>query len=551
MADPYISRSDLAVAPDVRFSGGPAAAFLAPANTPQAQEAGGQVLRSVQGAAVQYQQQANTARTQKAYADLSTYGNDLLYGRAGEEGRPSEVGALMLKGTNALAARSDYLKKMQEKIAQINGELANNDQREIFAKIAQQEFGNLDGALARHVGQEAQGLLKDSAESALKAASNDVVLNYRDPARRAKSLELQKGLARQYAAYLGLSHETLGGEAQSPADLFVQSSVGSTHVSVISRMLAGGNDMGAKDYYQQLPKDAMTGDQRITVERSLDTGSRLGEAQRQSDRIFEAHRHDRKSALEAARQIGDPQLRAATLSELKVRYSEYEQDKAADHERVLNLAQNYVLQGQMVPAPLLAQLSATEQLGLRKFREDVAKGFEPEPNGATFNDLMVQASNPGSQDAFLRTNLSDPQILNNVSRSEWQKLSTLQSTMRKKDGKDKYLPDLAQFRSVYGVTSDALDKLGYKPNAPEAADFRRNMDAEVEALRHRLGREPGPPELRELADRLSVRVATAADMPEEARLEVGAALRSLGLPADEQSVLDAWRAKHMWSDRGR
>jgi hypothetical protein len=262
-------------------------------------------------------------------------------------------------------------------------------------------------------------------------------------------------------------------------------------------------------------------------------------------------------------------LRAATLSELKVRYSEYEQDKAADHERVLNLAQNYVLQGQMVPAPLLAQLSATEQLGLRKFREDVAKGFEPEPNGATFNDLMVQASNPGSQDAFLRTNLSDPQILNNVSRSEWQKLSTLQSTMRKKDGKDKYLPDLAQFRSVYGVTSDALDKLGYKPNAPEAADFRRNMDAEVEALRHRLGREPGPPELRELADRLSVRVAinrkswwggqqtrpagalTAADMPEEARLEVGAALRSLGLPADEQSVLDAWRAKHMWSDRGR
>lgn len=230
------------------------------------------------------------------------------------------VQALQRKGKDALGATEDVTGEWQKRVSEIEGSLANDTQRDFLERRAAQRYQSLYGTLERHAAIEHQAYDEQQTKSALDNRLSDAVENYADPAKVSRALAEARAIVADYGRRNGLPEETRKQQSEAV--------VSGIHTGVIDRMLANGDDLSARQYYDQV-KAEISGTDTTRLEQSLEEGSVRGESQRQADRIMGLGL-TRADALVEARKISDPDVQDMTVSRVNQRYSEM---RAAEQEQ--------------------------------------------------------------------------------------------------------------------------------------------------------------------------------------------------------------------------
>jgi hypothetical protein len=352
-----------------------------------------------------------------------------------------------------------------------------------------------------------------------------------------------------------------------------------THKGVIERMLSNNQDVLANEYYYGNPKkgipgvkDQVSGSDVADVEKALKAGSVLGESQRQATSIMQAHGTDEKSALERARSISDPKIQEETVKEVKMRFAEQEASKRQADEYNFRAAAEQSKNTRSLPDPVLwNKLSLKDQNELQNQIENLRKGIDPPANSEEYYDLRTLASNPGTRDQFMKTNLLS--YGSKVSRSNLATLIDLQADMR--SGKDRADKILDGFRSDNSIVNDTLNAAGIDPTpktgtdqAKKVALFRSKVDEEVRKIQADTGKKATNEQIQSIADNLIVKgkvpgsgwifdtkksafelapgeklEVNPKDIPRDDRKKIEAALKKYNRPVNDETVMEIYKKK--------
>lgn len=558
------------VTPQIQQAGLPG--VKAPTDAPLAAFGGGDSLerltRAATGALDSVSQVAHDARlkaidtqTQELHAKLVIEKNRLAY---------SEGGALSRKGKDALGVSQEYGKQFNDYADTLGKDLSDPVARQMFTKIKGSVGADFNGELERHTFTEGQRYSQETLETSVAASREDAILNYHVPGAVAKNLKTQAALINSHAS----SH------APDWAPLKVRESESKVHGGVIERMLANGQDLEAKGYYDRI-KPKMLGSDTVQIEKALEVGSTRGESLRRSDAIMSVAK-SMPEAIEQARKIKDPKIQDATIERLKDRFQIQSAAQRQQQELLYQQASNLIEASKdqtSVPPAMWAQLSLAERNAIDSRVEQLRKGIEPEQNGAKYYDLKTLASTPAGRETFLQENLRLYQ--SQVTRSEMKELIDIQTSMRRGDGKAE--AELDGYRTTQQVVNSVFSSAGFdptpKPKTPAAKiaeAYQRQVDERVAAWKRANGKKDIPTDqVQRIADELVVEGVTkkgwlfdskkkafqlepgeefvvgADSVPRAERAKIEAALKSRGLPVTDQAISDLYSRKVRGGAGGR
>ncbi len=475
-----------------------------------------------------------------------------------------QSGAINKKGKDAFGAHEEVMRNLETEVQSIEGELRNETQRMAFRRSLVSRQVNIDRQLQRHVSTEIQRYDNETTESYLANERDAAVANYHDPERVNLSVERQRAAIQDHANRNGLPPEWVENK--------LKDSTSKTHGSVISRMLANGQDLDAKKYYDA-HKDLFTGADAAAIEKDLEEGSLRGESQRQSDLIFEKFGSSMSTAMDKAREIEDPKLRDEVTSRLKDRFQMREVERRQSVENLHKSATDIIDRtGNIdeIPTDQWKQFSLSERSALKNYARARREGIEPETKWDLYYDLKTQASTPALRSKFLQTNLYEhrPDFAN----AEFKELVNLQTSLR--SGDDKAAKDLDGFRTDQMIVNDALRAAGFdtspkpgKKDAEAVNKFRRAVDEHLKQLQSRTGRKATNQEVQEIVDNLMVKGVTEKgliwdttkrlfelgpqdqfeidpdDIPAGERAKIEEALRRRGIAVNNQKIVDLYTRK--------
>lgn len=181
------------------------------------------------------------------------------------------TGALNKRGKDAFGTPDEVSKVWNKQTAEIEKNLANNDQRAAFMKARASRQQDVNSQLQRHVSSETRKYDDEVTTSFVNNERNAAGTNYLDNERINRSINRQGNTLIDYA--------NRNGKGQEWIDEKTLDASSKTHMLVMGRMLANGEDQFAEQYYKTSAK-GMTGDDRKDIERALEQGRTLGQAQR-------------------------------------------------------------------------------------------------------------------------------------------------------------------------------------------------------------------------------------------------------------------------------
>lgn len=289
-----------------------------------------------------------------------------------------KTGILAQRGKNALRAREILDVDFAKGASEIEASLANESQREAFRSLYETHRASLDQVVGRHTQTE---LAKYEAEQ-----TEALVLNERNAAVAAampgvpfEEVAERVGLAvaKQRAALADLAD--VQGVSDEVKKQVLDTTASSTHRAVITRILNNSEqdinaDQTAQKYYDAT-KDFIFDADKIYVEKALQEGSLLGEAQRTADALMLEY-PDRRAALNAVKKIVNPKLRDAVQTRVEHEFGVQDALQRDQQEQLYlqatNIIEPYVRRGspflasQIVPNGIWAQLPLGARTALEK-----------------------------------------------------------------------------------------------------------------------------------------------------------------------------------------
>lgn len=331
----------------------------------------------------QEKEKADDLATTEAWAKAVKKKNERLYD-------PTN-GAISRKGKNAFGVVDEFGKSYNSDLDEIEKGLNTESQRQMFRKIRVKEHSELDGQLQRHLFSEAKAYDEETTKGGISAALDDAVNNYHEPGKVEASIKMQESLRVASAQRNGL-----------PADatkMLIENDRSKTHKAVIDRMLANGQDMAAKTYYEKAKSQPgnILGSDASDIERSLQEGASRGESQRQADSIWMSSKGNLTAALAEARKIEDPKIQDLTKQRIKERANEDEAGKKFSQDRAYEQAVKLIGDRSgaaariNIPPALWNSLSPEQQSAVQRRAEDV-----PNNSKVWLNFLALDAKTVGS-----------------------------------------------------------------------------------------------------------------------------------------------------------
>lgn len=430
--------------------------------------------------------QADDAKGQQVFADLTKFKNDLIYN--------PQSGAMTKKGENALSVVGDYGKQFNDYSDQVSSGLQNDEQRAQFNHFKREVGNDLNTTLTKYTYGESQNLQSQIAETGVKTAQDDAILNYHEPGKIEESIKLQSNLLTNTFKRAGLPKEVI--------DEKVQSAKSATYAGVIDRMLVNGQDMQAKAYYNEV-KDQIKAKDAVSLEKSLEAGSMRGESQRQSDKIYE-NNDSLSDALDDARKISDPKLRDETVKRVKERFSDDEAATKQDDEmRFRSASQILEKSGSLdsIPPQILGNLPSSQKRALEVRFTQIRDGIEPEANGETKYNLQQMAVTPELRDKFLGTNLEEYRHL--VTHSELSSLMQVQASMRKSDGEAD--DTIRGLRSRTQIVNETTKQIGVDKDPDAVLKINRQLDDQIAQFQQDQGKKASGQEIQKMMDNIIVK----------------------------------------------
>jgi hypothetical protein len=474
--------------PNVRIGvDAPASAFGG--GEQQAIETAGKAFDIVADTYAKAKQDADTTAAQAEIIKLKNSKNFLL-------NDPTQ-GALYTKGTNALGVVDKTLEAFDKQSAEREAAAANDDQKNLIRSFAASYRSDLQNDLMKHAGKEGQALQEQVADSGIKAAQDEAILNANDPEKIAKNMIEVNAYAADKARRLGMDGTT--------TKLYIQTEVSKTHSAILERKLNNGDDLAASEYFKA-NRDQFTGADASRLEKVLEEGSLRGESQRQTDAIMQAGLGP-AAALEETRKIQDPKLRDETQRRVKDEYANRDFVRRQNEEQrsisVANLIDK-TKSFDSIPAATVAGMSDAERTRWRTYANNLASGKEVPENSKDYYNLKLMAGNPETRNKFLQTNLLD--YATSVKGTQLSELIKDQADAR--NGKGDALTKLDGFMSDAQIASDALKNLRYKEDSEEGRTFRSRLDQITAEKSRALGRKLTNDEMRTEANNLAVNVVT-------------------------------------------
>jgi uncharacterized protein (DUF2249 family) len=494
---------------------------------------------------------------------LTQLKNNLIY--------DPQTGLMTRKGKDAFSAPEEYHQRFDKEADKLQEGLSSDYQRNLAARARESQKSDLDTAIQRHVFNESKTFEEETTTAALQAGQDDAVLNYHDPNKLQNALDGIKGTLYRWADRNGIPQNS---------DILKQKledMVSKTHTGVIERMLANGEDLKAKGYYDQ-NKSEVSGKDATLLEKALEEGAIRGESQRKTDEIM-SKGLSMSQALEESKKVEDPKLRDAlrdrihqefTLKEAALRDA---QEK--NHIQALNVIDQTKSIDKVQSSPMWQSFSQAERTGLISYARAKAEGVQPVTSWDDYYNLKSMASAPATRDEFVKTNLMEyrPKLAD----SEFKQLVDLQTSLR--NGDNKASQHLDGIRSDMDIVNSVLADAGVNTKAKPGTDaakkanlFRSKVDAEVMKLQERSGKKATNEDIKRISDNLIIEgqtddgifgsglfvgkkrlfevnpetdkfVIQAKDVPASERAKIESALRRHGQKVTDENILMLYKKK--------
>lgn len=479
---------------------------------------------------------------------------------------PQRGALTSIRGKESLGIPDVIEKNFNDTASTLRAALASERQRAAFDRAAAVRFHDIRQSVSRHVYQEMRRFDETETASFINNSYNAAIANAHDAGRVGVEIERQEAAVTDYAARNGL-----GGEYVKEKRAERRSK---THVGVIERLVANGEDLRAKAYLD-LARGEISGADIASVEKWVEEGSVRGEGQRAADRIL-GTATTRVEALNEARKIEDPKVRDAAEERVQRYWSVKEQANREQQEQVMAHIAGGLDRGgnlQQVLPSLWEKLDAGQRAAMRSYENQIKAGNRPVTDIQTYYDLVSLASAPETQEAFVRTNLLA--YRHKLDDEDFKHLASAQAALRKGDTKqgDKLLSDA---RTQNQIVDDALLAIGLDPSPNEKTPtaqrekilaFRRAVRQAVAAHQAKTQKEITNEELQSLVDGLVIKGVTeegifwdtkkhvfelapgesiaikAADVPQAERDKIEDALRRAGRQVTDEAIVTLYQQR--------
>lgn len=500
-----------------------------------------------------------------------------------------KTGALTKRGKDAFGIPDEVNKGFEDYVTEVNKTLKTDRQRDAFNRSVTYRRRDLNATVTRHVFAESRKFEDSETENYVVNATQAAILNAGDPDRVQIELGRAEAAVRGHAARNGMGDEYV---KQKVAQ--VRSN---THVGIVDRMVANGQDRAAMEYFK-LNKHEVAGDDIAKVEQKLATATTEAEGLRggadiwrrlgprndvdpvHTDKLFaeaEAKYGNEPKTLKAVKQIISERVSAHNGAQRERRESNSSAvwasiEQGATLASVRKMNEYLALPGQEQNNIKTWLIDRADAL---KRRADTQEGDD-----ALFYRLITEASSPTLQDQFATTNLMEHRP--KLSRSQFNTLISAQTALRKGDTKeaDKLL---ANERVQSQIVNDALLGMGLDPTPNEkyattdkgkqALAFRRVVRETVRAHEIRSGKNATDADVQQIVDGLVIKGVTKkgiifdeqkriyelqpgesltikpTDVPREERRKIEDALRRAGRQVTSEAVT-ALYTKKILTQRG-
>lgn len=411
------------------------------------------------------------------------------------------------RGEKAMAASPVARKQYDDYLNELDATANNDTQRSLGRLIRAKRVGSFNQDIDQHESQEIEVVEKTKTSALLETYANDAVLNYGDVRRVGENLNRQASALESYNARKGIPQVQTN---EQIAQLHSK-----TATAIVSRMIANGDDLRAKSFYVTNKELFKNSDDVIRVEKELEQGSRLGEAQRQTDKILSGY-STLDAQREAAKQIKDPKVRDDVDARLQREHSiakaaDHEASEAAYNDAFDVLEKTKRIEG--IPVGLRGKLNPQQENALR-IREKQLN--EPEKTKTDWNVYTTYIrKNPKELAQVSEAELRE-KVRPYVEDAEYKAIAARVGTARGAKAGDKKKD--AEIKSMYGdeeLVLDSMIKSGWSGfnaadkttkisgnKAKDYSEFRRTVDDAWIAYQHDHGKPPNGEEKKKISDRL-------------------------------------------------
>jgi len=501
----------------------------------------------VASAAKVYQVQkknADDVAIMSADQKLSALQTQLLY--------DPKTGAMNRRGKDAFGAVQETGDSFTQGIDEIESTLSDNDQKAAFRKMAMQRQSEVSNSLNKHVSVESQKYDIEQTSALVKTEQDAVTKNPYDQDRVASSLFRQQQSIAALGQRMGMPPEKIA-EGISEAQT-------ATHAAVINTMLAQGNDLKAKEYYDA-NVDQIVGKPKEHLTKDLEAGSVRGESQRKAAEFF-GDGTDLKSALDQAREITDPKVQDATVQKIKELNQQKDMvDRDRKEQLNIRMANEIDKGGDPRGKPGWAELSTSEKMQIDNYYKHRQAGTQPTTDWRKWTDLRSMGPNQLAK--------IDPwDYRNSLDDTKYNELLGMVAGVRNGDKKTQEL--LNGFQTDDQIVKEtAINKLSMNPKSDDYANFNRMVNDQVVKLQQDTGKKASTSDVQQIVDNLTIKVVTGGmlwgttekplyqlkagdkfggvttlkDIPSSERRDIEKALKNMKKMDTDENILELYNQK--------
>lgn len=428
-------------------------------------------------------QKANQIIDMESDTRLGELETDLLYN--------VDSGAFNKKGKDAFGTPDTVTMDWDFGVQEIEKTLSSDSQRAAFRKRVQQRKANIDKNLMRHVSKESLQYDNQVTESYIANEKNSALENFFDPDR------VDSSVARQRQAII--NHADRNGLPAEYKKQKIQELQSETYSGVITRILDGGADIEANEYYQK-NKHLITAEHQRGIEKQLEVGMLIGKSQRITDDIFNKTK-DSRQALDQARKIRDPKVRDAVVKRVKSRISEEKMLDAESDKNAFDKAFHIVRDsGKLnIPPSIMSRLRPGQIQNLENYLKKKLSGDNSTDVKTRYN-LRLMSADPRTRNKFARLNLNE--YADKLNNSDMKEMEKIQAGIIK--GKSETLKELDGIQSKSSIVNNALKIMDIdEDDTEDRALFAKVVDDEINRRQDETGKKISRDELRQIVGKLS------------------------------------------------
>lgn len=427
---------------------------------------------------------ANQTALLEASNKLSNWRNARLY--------DANKGAFTLKGKDAQQLPEDIADEFEQVAGEIAGGLHTPEQQIAFARLRSQEWQSLDLEVRRHTMKEMEAYTAGELRAHVGNSVNAAIQSFEDP--KLVAVNLDKAVAGLKAS------GKAAGMGQEAIDASIAAAQSTTHLGVISQLLAADKTQQASDYFAAV-KGQIDGDKQDGVVKALEEGTLRGQGQKLADKII-AEGGPLSAQRAKAKEIADPKLRDQVEQRIEHNDAVSEKEKQ-EAEKALYRGAYDILDRtpdvRKIPPDVWTQLDGNERNALLSYAHRKLKGEPIETDQVAFYTLIQNARDVPAD--FAKENLL--KYRHKLSDGDFQQLASLQLSIASGNAAAA-AKTLAPYDVDDKLLTDSLRLYGLDPKddaqAPKIARMRQILRDGGDALQKATGKVPQNADLQKIID---------------------------------------------------